>query len=367
MVRRAWSIGGLMLLAVLALSWDPGSRLWKAGQLLLALSAPAKAEPESLVEQDLTITGNGAPIRARLYRRTDRPRGKGLVIAHGVHYRGIDEPRLMPFARELARTGLVVVTPELDDVIDYQITRRGKEVITQSALWLSERSELVGDRRVGVLGFSFAGGLSLVAASDPLLEGRLSYVTSVGGHHDLDRVLRFLLTNRIETPRGPIEKQAHEYGLLVLLYQRLDRFVPEADRESMRVAVRAWLHEDRAQAFAHAARRTTPEAERLFELIAAGKLQQLRPELERLIAERRDELAVLSPRGRIAHLKIPVYVMHGAGDTVIPASETEWAERELEGSEHAALVSPLLEHVEVNQPAGFVDRLALVRFMSHLL
>jgi dienelactone hydrolase len=367
MRSRLWQTAGLMLLAVFALGWDPGSRMWKAGQLLLALSAPAAEPSVSLVEQDVTIAGSGAPIRARLYRRSDRPRGKGLVVAHGVHYRGIDEPRLMPFARELARTGLVVVTPELDDVIDYQITRRGKEVIARSARWLSDREDLVSDRRVGVMGFSFAGGLALVAASDPALEQRLSYVTSVGGHHDLERVLRFLLTNRIETPRGTLEKQAHEYGLLVLLYQRLDRFVPEADRETMRAAVQAWLHEERAQAFAHAARRTTPEAERLFELVAAGKLQQLRPEIERLIAEQKDELSALSPRGRIARLTIPVYVVHGAGDSVIPASETEWAERELDGSEHVALVSPLLEHVEVNQPAGIVDRLALVRFMSHLL
>ena len=59
--------------------------------------------------------------------------------------------------------------------------------------------------------------------------------------------------------------------------------------------------------------------------------------------------------------------MHGAGDSVIPASETEWAERELQGTEHVALVSPLLEHVEVSKPAGIADQLALVRFMSHLL
>jgi|SoiMethySBSTD1v2_1073268.scaffolds.fasta_scaffold21044_4 dienelactone hydrolase len=367
MPGRALSTIALMLLAVLALSWDPGSRMWKAGQLLLALSGPSSTEPVSIVERDLVITGSGAPIRARLYRRSDRPRGKGLVLCHGVHYKGIDEPRLMPFARELARTGLVVVTPELDDLIDYQITRRGKQVITRTALWLSDHDELVNDRKVGVLGFSFAGGLALVAASEPELEGRLAYVASVGGHHDLDRVLRFLLTNRIETPHGIVEKQAHEYGLVVLFYQRLDRFVPEADRELMRAAVRAWLHEERATAFAFAAHRTTPEAEHLFELIAAGKLQQLRPEIERLIAERKDELAALSPSGRIAHLRMPAYVVHGAGDSVIPASETEWAERELAGSEHMALVSPLLEHVEVNQPAGIVEKLALVRFMSHLL
>jgi dienelactone hydrolase len=370
--RRVLSSCALGLVAVLAFVWDPGSRLVRAGQLLLALSASPPAAQStsstpSLIEQELMIAADGAPIRARLYRRSDRPRGKGLVLAHGVHFKGIDEPRLMPFARELARTGLVVVTPELDDLIDYKITTRGKHVISRTAVWLSDRDDLVTDRRVGVLGFSFAGGLALVAAGEPVLEDRLSYVTSVGGHHDLDRVLRFLLTNHIETPLGTRDMPAHEYGLVVLLYQRLDHFVPEADRDVMRAAVRGWLHEDRAEAFAHGARRSTLESERLLELMADGKLQQLRPEIEQLVAAQKSELRALSPSGRIARLRIPVYLVHGAGDSVIPASETEWAERELQGRDHIALVSPLLEHVEVNKPAGIADRLALVRFMSHLL
>ena len=367
--KRVLSCGALLLVAVLALSWDSGTRLVRAGQLLLALSSsPSEGgSTPTLIEEDLTIETGGTPIRARLYHRGDRPRGRGLVVSHGVHYKGIDEPRLIPFARELARTGLVVVTPELDDLIDYKITARGKEVISKTALWLSDRGDLVTDRRVGILGFSFAGGLGLVAAGEPALEDRLSYVTSVGGHHDLDRVLRFLLTNRVETPFGTREMPAHEYGLLVILYQRLDHFVPEADRGVMRAAVRGWLHEDRAEAFAYATRRTTLESERLFEQVAAGKLQELRPEIERLVALQKDELRALSPSGRIARLRIPVYLVHGTGDSVIPASETEWAERELSGTEHVALVSPLLEHVEVSKPAGLADRIALVRFMSHLL
>ena len=300
--RRVLSSCALGLVAVLALSWDSGSRLLRASQLLLALSGspPAAAQASSVpvvVEQDLTIGSEGAPIRARLYRRSDRPRGKGLVISHGVHYKGIDEPRLIPFARELARTGLVVVTPELDDLIDYKITTRGKDVISRTAVWLSDRGDLVTERRVGVLGFSFAGGLGLVAASEPALEDRLSYVTSVGGHHNLDRVLRFLLTNKIETPLGTREMPAHEYGLLVLLYQRLDNFVPEADREVMRGALRGWLHENRAEAYAYGVRRTTLESEHLL-TNGRGQTAGAGPELERLVALQKAELRALSPSGR---------------------------------------------------------------------
>jgi hypothetical protein len=105
----------------------------------------------------------------------------------------------------------------------------------------------------------------------------------------------------------------------------------------------------------------------LFDQLATGRLKELRPELDRLIAEDAGELARLSPRGRMGRIGVPVYLLHGAADNVIPPSETRWAEREIEGSEHEALVSPLLEHVELGHTAALVERLSLVRFMAHML
>jgi hypothetical protein len=37
----------------------------------------------------------------------------------------MNERRMVPFARELARAGLVVMTPEMTDLADYRITRQG--------------------------------------------------------------------------------------------------------------------------------------------------------------------------------------------------------------------------------------------------
>jgi dienelactone hydrolase len=357
----------MFVLAGASLSAEPALRRWRAAELLRALASSEGAAPNLLVERELSIPGRDGPIRARLYHRADVRQGHGLVVSHGVHWRGIDERRLIPFARELARAGLVVITPELDDLTDYRITRRGLDVITDSALWLGSRRELVSSPRVGLLGFSFAGGLSLVAASRPELEGRLAYATSVGGHHDLSRVLRFLLTDRIETPDGVIRSKAHEYGQLVLLYQNLGQFVPAPDLSTMRGSVRAWLREDRVSSAALASLRTTEATERLFARMEAGRLQELAPELVKLVDAHPADLVALSPRGRLASVRVSVYLLHGTGDSVIPPSETVWASRELTGHEHVALVSPLLEHVEVSKTAGLADQVALVDFMAQML
>src|SRR5207253_9536418 len=137
---------------------------------------------------------------------------------------------------------------------------------------------------VGLIGFSFAGGLSLLAASDPAVSAHLAYVASVGGYHDLLRELRFLLTDRVTTPKGVVPRKAHEYGLIVLLYEHLPAFVPEEDLPVMQSAVHAWLTEDRRAAWALASRRTTAEAERLFIELATGQRDRIREGLGRVLA-----------------------------------------------------------------------------------
>ena len=366
----------LALLAVFALlSIRPVLRWARAAEFLSDLATPVQAASggpsngpaRRVVEEAATIPSGGGPIRARLYFPEDRPRGRGLVIAHGVHHQGIDERRLVPFARALARTGYVVLTPELAELADYRITASGVDVIRRSIDYaLARRDHFEGDR-VGLLGFSFAGGLALVAASDKNVGERLEFVTSVGGHHDLGRVLGFLVQNRIDTPSGIVREKAHEYGLVVLLYGNLEHFVQASDLPAMRAGVKAWLEEDRPRARRLANGRTTPESERLWELLESGRVQALAPEIEALLATKKRELESLSPRGRLARIHVPVYLWHGSHDSVIPPSETDWAALELDAQPHEALVSPLLEHVSVSGAAGLGEKLALVRFMANML
>lgn len=353
---------GLLLAALL---YAPVARRVRAGQLLSALAEQGKAR-STLVETDLVVPGRDGPIRARLYHRPGL-RGPGLVIAHGVHYRGIDERRLVPFARELARAGLSVLTPELRDLTDYRITHQGTSIIADSVRYLSTRSDLVSSTRVGLLGFSFAGGLALVAASDSELQRRLAYVASVGGHHDLGRVMRFLVRDEIETVHGPQKLKAHDYGLVVLVHDNLERFVDPPDRDTMREALRLWLHEDKRAALALASQRTTASGEKLYQLLESGRLREFGPRLEAILAERATELAALSPSGRLGRIRVPVYLLHGSADTVIPPTEVGFAARELGHAKHLALVTPLLEHVEVSKHATLGDELALVDFMARLL
>src|SRR6202158_6504178 len=68
-----------------------------------------------------------------------------------------------------------VLTPELLSLADYHVDRSSVDLIGYSACALSAQL----GQKVGVLGLSFAGGLSLLAAADPRFAPCIRFVVSI--------------------------------------------------------------------------------------------------------------------------------------------------------------------------------------------
>jgi fermentation-respiration switch protein FrsA (DUF1100 family) len=95
----------------------------------------------------------------------------------------------------------------------------------------------------------------------------------------------------------------------------------------------------------------------------------LGPELLAAIAKHREKIASVSPAGKLGGITCPVLLVHGAGDNVIPPSETEWLAKEVPSRLLVEeLISPAISHVEVGgKGPGLRDKLNLVHFMSEML
>ncbi len=103
--------------------------------------------------------------------------------------------------------------------------------------------------------------------------------------------------------------------------------------------------------------------EALFDVGVAG----MKPELLAEIASHAEDMKQVSPHGHLGGLRANVYLLHGEGDTVIPATETQWLAREVPpGRLRSALVSPAIEHVDLKNPS-LGDKWALVHFMGRVL
>lgn len=321
---------------------------------------------EPIQVRDLELPLASEAVRARLYTPVRPKNAPAIVVLHGVHHLGIDEPRLVNFATAMAACGIQVLTPELPDIKDYQVGSNSIATIGESAEWLTETNH---GRPVGVLGLSFSGGLSLLAAADERYQPDIRFVVAVGSQDEMSRVAEYYETGEDARPDGTMEKlPPHDYGALVLEYEHLSEFVPAGDLASVRAVLRAHLYEDTAGEKTALARLTpaqSMEAKALMDTV----LPATRAELERSDAKYAADMAAVSPHGRLATLKTPVYLLHGAGDNVIPSAETEWMESELPRKTlRAALISPVLSHLNLDGAGPTkMDQLRLVHFFAEVL
>jgi pimeloyl-ACP methyl ester carboxylesterase len=316
----------------------------------------AKYRQLSVREESLTLP-NG--IRARKYVPEHSRAKHPLIVVHGVHHLGIDEPRLIAFSRALAAQGIEVLTPELPGIADFRVTPDSITTIGEAAKFMHARGP-----KAGVFGLSFSGGLALMAAADPRYRDDIAFTVAVGAHDDMGRVARFFALNEAPKPDGSVLRmKAHEYGALVLAYAHPEDFFPEAETAAARACLRDVLYETKCEE-ATLPPQTRAEMKHVF----AHDTTYFRERILASAAKHEAEYAQVSPHRKLGNIASPVLLLHGAGDDVIPPSETEWLAKEIPGKYlKEVLVSPAISHVEVGDDHDYWQEFRVVHFIAEMI
>ena len=388
--RVRWIVVTFAALAILILLARPFllglSFVVRAADLKGVTRHAADLDAQSWYAKEVTVPSPRGSLHGRLYEPA-RAMNRAIVLTSGLHPAGIDEPRLVGLARQLAASGLAVFTPEVSELSHFDITPAITDRIEDSALWLVSHTEARRGRQVGLVGISFSGGLSVVAAGRDSLRGRVEFVLSFGGHDDLPRVLRYLCTGiepphpralHLDTEAPPRARPPHDYGVAIILLGVAERLVPSNQVEPLRVAVRRYLwasyldRVDKARAdeeFASLrdlARRLPEPSSTLLTYVNNRDVVHLGARLLPFIAAY-GGAAALSP-SKSTKPSAPVFLLHGIDDNVIPAVESEYLADDLRG--HAPvrlLLSGLISHAEADRPIHATDVLALAGFWSDVL
>ncbi|MBI2683131.1 MAG: hypothetical protein HYX26_07950 [Acidobacteriales bacterium] len=357
-----------VLLALVAILTPTADRHLRAFGVLLRVADPDDTSFAARYrhhEVSVAESPINAGFPARLYAPVGVKDPPVMLLIHGVHSHGYDEPRLVRFARSMAESGILVMTPHIARLADYRITPDSIDSIGIAAEAL-HRSR---GKRVGIFGLSFSGGLSLLAAADPRYAPHIAFVVAIGAHDDMERVARYYATSEAQYPDGrPYHETAHEYGALVLIYSDLGTFFSAEDIPAAHETLKTLLYEENIDAARPFAKSLSPAGQARMEKLFARDREAFVPDLLRSIEQRKNEMRLVSPHGRLARLGVPVLLVHGAGDTVIPPTETEWLARELPPAQlRQALVTSVLSHVSVEGAPGWRDRLTLVHAMAGML
>ncbi|MEO6830317.1 MAG: alpha/beta hydrolase [Acidobacteriaceae bacterium] len=329
------------------------------GKPVPRLLRPIAAIPVS--SRSLTISSSAGNVSARLYTPVGRPEAPGLLLVPGIHYLGMNEPRLVAFAHSLASCGLRVLTPELPDSRDYRINPGDVQAIGDSAQWLARAT----GQRVGLMGLSFSGGLALMAAAQSPYSNAVSFVFAVGAHDNLFRVATFYVTGADPLPDGNVERETpNNYGPWILEYEHLEDFTQPGDTDAIRAVLRARLYNDAPLGKQLAAQLTSAQQAEYASILAHRDMPLFESNKKHA-----SEMAAVSPHGHLSGLRVPVYLLHGRGDNLIPFAESDWLAQDLpNGTLKNLLVSPLIVHVgTTRKQPGLMDRWRLLHLLAQVI
>ena len=346
----------------------------------------------------LKVPTRHGPVEGRIYRPADGESRRAVTLVPGVHMDGIRESRLVAMAEDLAASGFTVLTVASPDLQRFRVTPASTDIIEDAALWLADGAagtvEPEDDGKIGMLGISFSGGLSIVAAGRSALRDKVSYVMSFGGHGDLPRVMKYLAsgnapampplgeaTQNVAGAENVTIKPPHDYGVAVVLSGVADQLVPAEQVAPLREGILTFLlassldMTDKARAEsafkrARAFERTLPEpASTLMRHVNDRDVEEMGPILTPVVTSlaQRDEHAALSPE-RAPPPAGKVYLLHGVDDNVIPAVETVLLAKHLHGKvDVQAVLTGLVTHAEVDRSAGAIEVWRLVGFWKSLM
>jgi pimeloyl-ACP methyl ester carboxylesterase len=375
----------LTLLLVLT-AWLVFGQYTRAAALLVHFAeldgwpaAIARLHERPVSERMLRVPTRDGERDARVYIPEGRMR-RMVVLVAGVHPSGIDEPRLVHFARSLGAVGLGVITPDLPRLFHFDVTPDATDAIEDVVSWVRQHQATLGPGASGLgapglIGISFSGGLSVVAAGRPSVRDHLAFVLSLGGHGDLLRTLDVLGGGVLgETP----DVEADVFGLAIIVANVADRVVPPDQVAPLREWAITFLEaahlpfeEDarRRQLFRRADElgAALPEpAATLMRYAREENVAALRPLLVEEVRQRAGQPA-LSPE-HSPPPSAPVYLLHGDEDPVIPPSESLHLARHLDPhTEVRLLVTPVLSHADLEEGLAIGEARTLVAFMASIL
>lgn len=392
-----WLLGA----AILVVAGILAARPYVDAAAFIARAADLPGAPARLADwrntpaeapSDITIATRHGEVPARVYRPAVAFT-RTIVLVPGVHRDGIDEARLVGLAKDLVATGFAVVTVAAPDLQRFRITAAVTDVIEDAIAWTADQQALAPDGRVGVLGVSFSGGLSIVAGGRDRIRDRLAFIISFGGHGDLSRVMHYLASGEVlgdldrarhsRVVLGAEHVQVHpphDYGVAVVLLTLAGQLVPPDQVGPLTAGIEGFLLAssldmvDKPRALEEFARMrayagTLPEpAATLMAFVNDRAVEDLGSRLLPIVdgLAGHPDMPALSPEKAPAPPAAPIFLLHGSDDNVIPSVETVLLGEFLQGRAPVrGLLSGLITHAEVNRAPTLTEAWRLMSFWRH--
>jgi len=285
---------------------------------------------------------------------------------HGVNHmdhtvRRVDvcsnDLRLVNFADALARCGYVAFVPEFTNLKEFRV--RPSDVDEVVAAFRHCRGlPTVDPARVGIFGFSYAGGLAVLAAADPRIADDVRFCFLLGSYYDLRDIVNYATTGYYREDGEWVYMEPRHTGKWAFLKNMLELVDDAGDRRLLSRIADAKLDREGADMSA-TADSLGPEGAQLYALMMNRDPDSTGGIIDGLSPRILEYFDALSLPGNIDNVKAALLIVHGRDDNLMPYTESiRLAENAPPGAEVHLTILKSFQHVDLKfdtegGPAGW--------------
>ncbi len=316
-----WGIGTGILLACI-LCWSPINRALFSVRFVWSmheLASGATGKNLAIREAKINRRSAGQDYEALVYSPANSAPTRAVILVAGLSELGCYHPSLVALARFLADRGLMVITPDIREFRDFQITAKP---IDQILFWYRHAPSLDGGEKVqktGLAGISYSGTIALIAAARREVRNTIGFVVAVGPYSSLIRCTR----NWFAAAPGSIESTGYPtrfYAKWIIMLSALDMVAEPKDRIFLREVLDSLLLQKKVPP---ANPDLTAEGARWYALATMPETRS-DPELTTRIEEHliSSIYPQIDPEEALSKISCPVFLIHGAYDDLMPPAES---------------------------------------------
>lgn len=268
-----------------------------------------------------------------------------ILFLHGMSILGIADPRQKNAASALASAGFRVICPELAEIHNLRIRAKTVAEFTRIVSVIASDPQLCPSGRLALFAPSFSGAICLRAAAEPLVSGKISAVCALGTMAGIRAIMEYLF----------FDDEADRYARYVVLanYMPFSRKFATLAPAFRAMALDNWYASAAANHELTGMKKTNYAAVALTKLSAQKRNEAIkirddgayRKEVfARLLPYMEKELSAYAVLPVAQNIRAPVFLLHGATDNVIPASESRDLAHEL--AQCRLVISPFIGHAE---------------------
>ncbi len=315
----------------------------------------------------LTYQVEGRTYAGHLYIPGEAAKA-ALVLVPGAAPKGRDDPRLVAFARTLARARFSVLVPDIENLRALYIGPEDIRSIADALRHMAARGEAQGPATLGIVAISYAAGPAILAALEADLRGKVRFLLAIGGYYDIGAMVTFFTTGRFRGGPGQPWRYMtpNAYGKWIFVRANARRIGSARDRVLLTAMAQRKL-DDLGARVDDLAARLGPEGRAVHALLTNDDPDAVPALIAGLpAAVRRDMAALDLAKADLSRLTGELILLHGRDDAIVPFTESQALAAVAPEARVTLRVVDNLAHADLG-PGGLMDSLRLLSVAYRVL